>query len=221
MFAGGLRPRFVAHPRTILRVASCQHRVAQTALEDVARIHPREPREGRRASQNLSRKIRARCQVRPSFKKEASFNVVGFQYFPNTGEIWFGGRRRDCSDGNYRIVISKRIRIAAHRLAWRLHYGEWPTGLIDHRDLDKQNNRISNLRPATYSQNEQNKPASGRSKTGQRGVYFDAAKGRWRFKVKSEGKCLYYTASHKLSAILACAIVRRAVHGKFAFQIPT
>lgn len=45
-----------------------------------------------------------------------------------------------------------------HRVAWALHYGEWPSDEIDHRDLNRQNNRIKNLRPARRSSNSANGP---------------------------------------------------------------
>lgn len=44
----------------------------------------------------------------------------------------------------------------AHRLAWLITHGTWPTEQIDHRDEDKFNNRLSNLRLSSDTQNKQN-----------------------------------------------------------------
>jgi hypothetical protein len=44
----------------------------------------------------------------------------------------------------------------AHRLAWILHYGNWPNGEIDHRNGLRFDNRISNLRDVTHQQNQMN-----------------------------------------------------------------
>lgn len=57
----------------------------------------------------------------------------------------------------------------AHRLAWKLVYGVDPDDQIDHRDLNKDNNAISNLRHATNSNNAQNSLGSG-NKHGLKGV---------------------------------------------------
>lgn len=42
------------------------------------------------------------------------------------------------------------------RLVWLWHKGEFPPGLLDHRDGDTLNDRIGNLRPSTRKQNAEN-----------------------------------------------------------------
>jgi hypothetical protein len=151
-------------------------------------------------------------------REEQKFDADGFQYRPKTGEIWKDGERRDYSDGLYRSVCCCGVRVLAHRLAWRLYHGEWPANLIDHRNLKKQDNCLTNLREATYSQNEHNKPANKNSATGERGVYFDALNGRWKLSVRGEGRRFQFTASHKVSAILASALIRRELARRVRFQ---
>lgn len=58
----------------------------------------------------------------------------------------------------------------AHILAWFYVYGVWPVQLIDHEDTNKSNNRISNLRLASNSQNAQNLQPHKDSSLGLKGV---------------------------------------------------
>lgn len=73
--------------------------------------------------------------------------------------------------GYLRAYIDGRIYFL-HKLAWLYVHGEWPAQCIDHIDLDKANNRIANLRPATASQNHANRRISRQNKTGFKGVHW-------------------------------------------------
>lgn len=89
--------------------------------------------------------------------------------------------------GYYRLRVDGELHYA-HRLAWLYEYGVWPTGLIDHRNENKGDNRIDNLREATNAKNKQNvtrKPASS-------GVIGAIAK-RDKFvsKIKVDGKSIH------------------------------
>lgn len=44
----------------------------------------------------------------------------------------------------------------AHRVAWAMHYGTWPTLELDHIDGNRSNNCIANLREVSRSTNGQN-----------------------------------------------------------------
>jgi hypothetical protein len=59
----------------------------------------------------------------------------------------------------------------AHQIVYYLHYGTWPTQMLDHKDQDKQNNDPENLRLATSVLNQQNTPVQSNNKTGVKGVY--------------------------------------------------
>lgn len=55
------------------------------------------------------------------------------------------------------ILVSFRGKMyGVHRVAWFLMTGQQPPLIVDHRDLDRANNRWTNLRPATKSQNAAN-----------------------------------------------------------------
>lgn len=67
------------------------------------------------------------------------------------------------------IKVDKRFYLA-HRLMWLYVHGRWPTDQLDHKNLDKTDNRISNLREATSSQNNMNAPTRKDNLCGLRGV---------------------------------------------------
>ena len=56
----------------------------------------------------------------------------------------------------YRVITVKGHRYLAHRLAWLWMTGEWPANRIDHKNMDRSDNRWENLREATDSQNKAN-----------------------------------------------------------------
>lgn len=109
-----------------------------------------------------------------------------FLYDPDTGIMYWGQSRGRVKRG-YKVgsydkdgyletdVCGKRVKL--HRLAWFYMTGKWPIFEIDHIDLVKDNNKWSNLREATKSQNSANRPISRRNKSGYKGVI--RSKNRW------------------------------------------
>ena len=87
-------------------------------------------------------------------------------YDPKTGEfLWRETRSYQALAGKpagwfyngYRWIVIDRVRYAAHRLAWLIMTGAWPVDQIDHRDMDRGNNRFANLRQASRAQNNANR----------------------------------------------------------------
>jgi len=67
-------------------------------------------------------------------------------------------------------INKKRNNYLLHRIAWLMTYGYWPT-YLDHINEVKSDNRISNLRECTQSQNNANRGPLTNNSTGLRGVY--------------------------------------------------
>lgn len=114
-------------------------------------------------------------------------------------------------NGYVKIRIFGRL-YSGHRVAWALYYGEWPKGKLDHKDGNKHNNAINNLRRATNSQNQCNMGVTKRSRSGVKGVHWDKERSKWvafigiqhksiflgRFDVKEEAAKAYIKAALEL-----------------------
>lgn len=92
-------------------------------------------------------------------------------------------------NSKYLFVGFNGRRLQAHRVAWALHYGEWPKGALDHINRDPHDNRIENLREATPSQNAQNRRSAESSSSEYLGVC--EVKGKWRAQIKIGEQTVY------------------------------
>ena len=90
------------------------------------------------------------------------------------------------ANGYLSIKIFKKD-FLAHRLAWAIHYQEWPEGLLDHINGNRTDNRISNLRCVSHSLNCSNRTALKNGKP----VGAFERKNVWIAQIKVYGKLKY------------------------------
>lgn len=83
----------------------------------------------------------------------------------------------------------------SHRLAWLYMFGEWPKAYLDHRDRNKGNNRIENLREATPLENSQN-IVKKNNPHGFMGVSFNKRQGKWWAQIQVNGEKHYLGCFH-------------------------
>jgi hypothetical protein len=118
------------------------------------------------------------------------------------------------SQGYRRIIIEGRI-YRAHHLAWLYMKGKWCSVVIDHRDLDPSNNRWSNLRRATRSQNSANRSVPRNNACGLKGVSPDRR--GWRATIRKNGRIhhlgVFETPQEAHAAYVKAA---RKLFGEFA-----
>lgn len=106
----------------------------------------------------------------------------------------------------------------AHRLAWLYQHGRHPDQQIDHINGDATDNRISNLREATSSQNGVNKLVSVRSTSGIRGVCIRPSKVSPYMALIKNGDATEYLGCFKTKeeAGEAYKAAAKRIHGEYA-----
>ena len=114
--------------------------------------------------------------------------------------------------GKYSRVRIKNKRIGCHRVIWAIVFGYWPSNEIDHKDGNKKNNKLRNLREATDKQNAQN--IGMRKGKNSIGIYWNKVKNKWtaeigidyksirigHFENKQDAQNAYLDAKKKLHA---------------------
>lgn len=107
-----------------------------------------------------------------------SFATIG------VGKMWnarFAGRVAGSVSkitGYLRIGINGKYYLA-HRLAWLYINGSMPKDEIDHLSHDRADNRMSNLREATHTQNGRNQSMYNTNTSGFTGVSWHKRSSKW------------------------------------------
>jgi hypothetical protein len=108
-------------------------------------------------------------------------------------------------------VFGKQLRM--HQVAWLLTHRCWPSGQIDHIDGDGLNNRISNLRDGTRSQNQRNQRPGKLNKSGFVGVSWHSATKKWHANIWIDGKRKFLGRFKRLKHAVAARLAAAAEHG--------
>jgi hypothetical protein len=109
-----------------------------------------------------------------------------------------------------------QIRVAgksylAHRLAWFMHYGYWPTTL-DHINGSRSDNRICNLRMCNPTQNNWNRGSDKNSSSRFKGVTYVKNRGKWQASI-DKIYLGYFSCEYEAALVYNSAAEKR--HGEF------
>jgi hypothetical protein len=112
--------------------------------------------------------------------------------------------------GGYWRICLYDVRYPAHRLAWLYSYGVWPREEIDHINGEKSDNRLTNLRLATHSENRANAGPQKNNSSGYKGVGFNKKTGKWRATIRKDRRPIslgyFATAEEAHSAYKGAAV---------------
>lgn len=119
-------------------------------------------------------------------------------------------------DGYWTLKFEGK-RYKAHRVAWALMTGQWPSEQIDHINGVRNDNHWSNLRLATQSQNGANSKLRKDNACGFKGVCFREDLGAYRAYIDMHGK-RHHLGNFKTAEEASAARSAKAaeVHGEFA-----
>jgi len=96
-----------------------------------------------------------------------------------------------------------------------MHYGIQPIE-IDHINMVKDDNRISNLRECTRSQNNANRLTCKSNKSGAKGVCRHKQTGKWMAKMTKDNKSIHLGLFENIEdAAQAYAEAAKKYHGEF------
>lgn len=122
-------------------------------------------------------------------------------------------------DSGYRRIKIDYKSYRTHRLVWLYTHGRWPKEVIDHINGDKSDNRLTNLRECSISQNLMNTGSVEGSTSKYKGVSWHTKSKRWRTKIGANGM-RYDLGEYKNPEEAALAYNKKSLelHGEFAYQ---
>lgn len=151
-----------------------------------------------------------RWKKRPSrhFKSEGAWKTFNTKYSGKEA-----GYASKYVDRKYRVVRISGNRQLAHRIIWELVTGKKPN-VIDHIDGNGMNNRLSNLRDCTFSQNSKNM----KKYKGSKNPYFGVRRtpsNKWDVLITHKSKQIYLGTHDNLFDAIC---VRKSAEIKYRFH---
>ena len=130
----------------------------------------------------------------------------------------FAGKEAGYLNNGYVVINLFQIKYRAHRLAWLLSYGSFPSMIMDHINGIRSDNRLANLREVNAFQSTQNRGRKSGSASGFKGVSRGGGTSKkWVARITHNGQDLnlgaFETKEEARSVYIDAA---KRLHGEFA-----
>ncbi len=118
-----------------------------------------------------------------------------------------------CSTSGYKVGRLQGRNWLAHRIIWKLVFGEDPPQ-IDHINGRRDDNRIINLRAVDQSLNQRNRRPRKDSRSGIVGVYLVPSTGHYQANIRVDNRTIYLGTHTDLDAAIAA---RRSAEERYGY----
>ena len=140
-----------------------------------------------------------------------------FTWKTNRSGIKVGDEAGSLLHTGYVYIRVDGKRYVRSRLAWFYAHGVWPKEFIDHKNSNRADDRLENLREATCAENNRNSRRPQNNASGFRGVTWKPKLKRWEAKIR-DGKNKIYLGCFKSGeeAHKAYCEASAKLHGEFS-----
>lgn len=128
---------------------------------------------------------------------------------------WAGKPAGSIGLNGYQYIVIDATHHLAHRVAWLIQMGEFPSDDIDHENGDRSDNRFANLRAVDRATNLKNVKRRRDNNSGVTGVHWAHDKQKWAAAIHVDGKS-YFLGRYE-SFEEACA-ARADANARFGFH---
>lgn len=144
----------------------------------------------------MAKEMPSQEYLKECFNYDPSTGVLVWKYRPiqhfkdaRAHKIWntkFLGKVAGTAQSDGVKITLSTLRTMAHRVIWKLVFGAEPAMLIDHKNGNPLDNTLSNLREASYTENNRNRKIIA-CKVGLKGVVLRKDSGKFRARINVGG----------------------------------
>lgn len=118
----------------------------------------------------------------------------------NSKKVVVGSRAGSISPHGHRVLGWCGYLFPEHHIIWRLYFGIWPLGTIDHNNHDEQDNSLENLKDVTHAVNNRNQSRRSDNSTGYPGIWINKQNPKKKFmsEVIYEGKRVHLKSHYSI-----------------------